>query len=85
MMSASARAGRRGGITLDQFLLAMHRLGFAVVPPGPGMLHEFTHWQTGERRYSMPLWNSYSRTLERLQDELREHVAKRRCSVVQSQ
>lgn len=68
MMSAQARADRRGGMTMRDFLNEMARMGFYTVAPDAGEAHAFQHPETGDCRYAMWLspGDSYSRALTRL-------------------
>jgi hypothetical protein len=52
------------------FLSVMQRLGFTICEPRPGMLWEFEHPDTGERRYVMRAGEVYSVAIERLREEL---------------
>lgn len=71
MMSFTARAQRRGAISQLEFRAEMDKLGFIETHKAPGKLHEFTHPDCLGRLFSVPMWESYSRALERLADEWR--------------
>lgn len=69
MISATARARRRGGIPASHFLAELRRAGLVEVPARPGSLHEFED----ERgvRYAMPIQReTYSQALDRILREI---------------
>jgi hypothetical protein len=73
MHSWQERARRRGAIAFLTFEAEMIKLGFIECDaPRDGALHEYIHPATGDRRYTMPAGDSYSRALERLRTELEE-------------
>jgi hypothetical protein len=72
MMSATARAQRRGAISQLEFRAEMDRLGFVEQRPRAGMLHEFTHGDCGNQHFTMKMSReTYSAALERLTAEVR--------------
>jgi hypothetical protein len=64
MMSATARARRRGGIPASHFLAELRRAGLVEVPADWGNLHEFI--DRNGNRYVMPMRDTYSRALDRI-------------------
>ncbi len=69
--SIARRAQIRGAMAEAVFLAEMDRLGFVLAdPPRPGFLWEWTHPDTGARRYIMRQGESYATRLGTLRDEL---------------
>ena len=75
MMSASARANRRGGMSEREFMRAMHDAGFRHIPPGDGELWAWTNVATGTQRYAMPRGDRYSAVLPRMLEQLLQFKA----------
>ena len=72
MMSYMARAQRRGAISAMEFRAEMRELGFVEERARHGMLHEFSHPDTGGQLFTMKMsGESYSRALDRLAREVR--------------
>jgi len=72
MMSASARARRRGAITEQRFLKELREHGFQYTDPSFGEMYAFTHPSAPGRRFRMAAWgDSYARALDRFLLELR--------------
>ncbi|HTB46269.1 MAG TPA: hypothetical protein VK741_21790 [Acetobacteraceae bacterium] len=69
-LSGYGRARRRGATSQGEFLEGLRALGFAAVAGGPGVLYELRHRDTGDRAYSVPFGDSYTRALARLTREL---------------
>jgi hypothetical protein len=66
MMSASARAARRGAVTESWFLDMMRRLGFVVEATRPPEVWAFSHPDTPDHRYSMMPREDYGKAWVRM-------------------
>lgn len=70
MMSAEARAARRGAMAEAIFLAEMDRLGFELASDWSGCLWAWVHPATPGRVYSMGYGQQYADTFRRLSHEL---------------
>lgn len=75
MMGYEDRRARRGAMSQDEFVRSMWALGFREVTPAKGVIWEFVHSDTGERRYIARDPDPLGELLQRFQREHRRATA----------